>query len=275
MGMSFDDRKKLLADTQHAAAALIEDMAHVRDVVNSTAPQPSQIRLLSNILRRILVNRELTQVAAPRLGKIHLFAPDNSRETKEVDGLNVLIYQTGSPLLFPILKGFCIGFHKSGDPEQGTATFNMPWRRPEHFDPVHSVRLDGFLTQRVLCFRDRWATRLQIIKYAAICASGVHTEAPRSAVDKMLAQSRLALLLTQENGNPAVKLDVAALGSFFDMTAPPEESSFSYDPNRIDVVFVELLAAAFYLCRSPDVAHLEEVIRAELGIARPSEARTK
>ena len=79
----------------------------------------------------------------------------------------------------------------------------------------------------------------------------------------MLAHARLALRFTKQGDEPQVQLDFEVIGN--PHHPPPDVVEFSYDPNRIDLVMVELLAAAYYLCESPDIDRLEQSIRAELG----------
>ena len=60
-------REKLIAATRGAAISLIEDMPHIRDVLNRPDPERGQVRLLSNVLRRILIDNggDLRDIAAP------------------------------------------------------------------------------------------------------------------------------------------------------------------------------------------------------------------
>lgn len=263
MGLSYKQRQQLLAESKPAAAAFMEDIAHIREVVKSASPAPGQVRLLSNILRRLLVNRELNSVSAPRIDKFHIVAPDNNAYTSNKPGVDIVLYQSGSPLLFPMLQNYLIEF-KRKDSENGSLGIQFPSSVITGVVNTQIlVRLDGFLSQKVICFRGKWASRQDVIKYAAICGSGVHTETATKAVDKMLDQARLALRFTKQGNEPAVQMDFEVIGN--PHHPPPATIDFSYDPNRIDLVLVELLAAAYYLCESPDIDNLERSIREELG----------
>ena len=59
-----DDRT---ISTRETAAAFIEDMRHLRDVVNK--PDATELRRLTNILRRLLIDGDLGKIAAPRIGR--------------------------------------------------------------------------------------------------------------------------------------------------------------------------------------------------------------
>lgn len=263
MSSSPKDRQQRKAETKQAAAAFLDDIAHLRAIVKSDAPDPTLIRLSSNVLRRLLYNRELDLVAAPRIGKFHLLAPDHDEHAIARRDVDVVLFQSGSPLLFPMLQGFRVEFAKTNT-EQGTMGVTTPWKEKNPFDPnTKLVRLDGFLSQRVICFRSQWANRREVIGYAAVCASGVHSKPPTKSVELMLARARFALRFTKQGDEPAAQLDFDVIGN--PHHPPPEPVDFTYDQNRIDLVMVELLAASYYLCASPDVAKLETVIRAELG----------
>jgi len=77
MALSPANRQKLLETTREPAIALAEDVAHLRQFAGKMDPTASELRRLSSILRRLLVERDLGAVAAPRIGKILLNAPDN------------------------------------------------------------------------------------------------------------------------------------------------------------------------------------------------------
>jgi hypothetical protein len=72
-------REQLVSATREAAAAFIEDLAHIRDVVNKTDPDGAELRRLSNVLRRFLIDDggDLKDIAAPRIGRVVLLSPDN------------------------------------------------------------------------------------------------------------------------------------------------------------------------------------------------------
>lgn len=267
MGMSYKIRQELLHDTKQMAAAFLEDMNHIRRVVKSQEPQPAEVRLLSNVLRRLIVNREVQDVAAPRLGKIHIMAPNNEQHLAVKAGRSMVLYQTGGPVLSPQIQNFKIQFRKA-NAKTGTLEIDLPWGNlPWYSGGTRPTRVDGFLAQRVICFRDQWATRKDTIKFAAICASGVHSETPEAHIDKVLSRARYGLRFTRKGAQPAVELDMDAIGNpltpLSDLTPLP----FSYDPDRLDLVMVELLAAAYYLSISDDIPKLETIIRAELGCA--------
>jgi hypothetical protein len=74
--LSAAQKASLLADTYDMAQALLEDLAHFRNVSTKPDMQPSELRVLSVTLRRLLVNSELGKIATPRIGRIEVPAPD-------------------------------------------------------------------------------------------------------------------------------------------------------------------------------------------------------
>src|ERR1700726_624990 len=71
-----EDRAALLKQTLDTAVALADDLSPPREIVSQPKPSSGDIRRLSAQLRRLLVDRILSVVASPRLGKLTLLAPD-------------------------------------------------------------------------------------------------------------------------------------------------------------------------------------------------------
>jgi hypothetical protein len=71
MTENHDNSEERRALTREIAAVLLEDLAHMRAVLARPEPSRAEFRNLSATLRRILVaDRDLTAVAAPRIGRI-------------------------------------------------------------------------------------------------------------------------------------------------------------------------------------------------------------
>jgi hypothetical protein len=52
-------------------------MAHLREVLHKSVPERGELRRMSNVLRRILVEEDLKRISVPRLGKITITAWGN------------------------------------------------------------------------------------------------------------------------------------------------------------------------------------------------------
>src|SRR5437868_1161900 len=79
MSMNPEHKAELLASTREAAIACVEDVAHMRDVLSRLDPDRGELRRLSAILRRLLIDNggDLRRIAPPRVGRLELLIPDN------------------------------------------------------------------------------------------------------------------------------------------------------------------------------------------------------
>jgi hypothetical protein len=95
--MTLDPKKQaeLLRATKGAAAALIEDFQYIREVVAKGDPTNADIRRVSALLRRIIVEPDLVAISAPRLGKIKLIGPDNNSAYRAERGHPFLVFVSG------------------------------------------------------------------------------------------------------------------------------------------------------------------------------------
>jgi len=77
MPLSQEQKTQLRLSTAEAARALVEDLNYIRDVSKRVKSSRGELRRLSAVIRRILVDDDLGKIAAPRLGKLTIDAPDN------------------------------------------------------------------------------------------------------------------------------------------------------------------------------------------------------
>jgi hypothetical protein len=126
-------------------------------------------------------------------------------------------------------------------------------------DTSVKLKLDGFLSQRVLMFQGEWASRRDVIKYMANIASGVHSSTPSEPAEVLLHKIQRGITYSQRTGvyfNTKITTGI--------------DLPFRYDPDGLDVVLIELMAAASFLVSSDDTARLEDAIRDELRLFQPS-----
>lgn len=250
MAMTPEVKARLLIATREAAAAFLEDMTYLREVLKRPDPVRGELRRLSNELRRLLVDNggDLPGIAAPRIGRLMFQAPDNNPYYRAERGHALSYFASGSSLFFGIsVRGFMMFSGKSP--------------RMEQFDPEHTVDLplDRFLSQRLICLSGRWINRRQIIKYVANTASGVHSGTPQEEADKLLARIRQCVSYSVQNGSFHLDFNVDA----FNPKVP--DIPFKHQPNAVDPVLIELLATAHFVTTSPRVLELETVVRDELS----------
>jgi hypothetical protein len=247
MPISDNRRQELLASTRGAAVALLEDLQHFREVLKRPQPSGGELRRLSALLRRIIVDRDIAIVAAPRTGRIEFSAPDNNPYYKMAQQVRFRFFGSGGAEAFGIFIRALLGHY--GSPMM-----------PIGFHPDKKVplRLDNFLQQRVLCFEGEWASRGDVIKYIANIASGVHSGTPRPREQQAARLIERMRAMVAYSANPKVTIQ-------FLPTPQGITKEFSYSPDKIDPVLMELLATIHYLMLSEDVVRLESIIKTELG----------
>lgn len=259
MPLSPEQRAQMLVRSREAASAFVDDMGEIRRVLAVDGAPIGEIRRLSVVLRRLLVDRDLAIVASPRIGKITLLAPDNKP-----------IYsheKNNPPRLFVSGRAPVLGWHRMllVRSFRGAGHIdNIPKERisPPNLDIERRIQLslDGFLAQHVICFFGEWISRRAVIKYVANFASGAHSSSAREREETILAHLRRSSHISLGESGIHIHLpDVVNDQS-------REEVPFKrLAANSIDPVLIELLAAAHLLSLSPDVLNLECLVKRELG----------
>jgi hypothetical protein len=248
-----ESRARLLIATKEAAAAFVEDMAHIRELRAHEGKLPGQIRLLSGVLRRLLVDNDLRSIAPPRIGPLSICAPDNGGIYRAARKQPVFMFASGGVTVFQcnfraIVGGVGCEFVHEKDYDQSKT--------------VH-IGIDGFLNQNVLALNNEWLSRRHVVKYVANVASGVHSSSPQSNEEKLLSRLRAGFKFqSHEAGGAKIGVNGAAFSNI-DSQVP-----FRWSPNEVDIVLIELLAAAHFLSISPDIQKLETLITSEFGSER-------
>jgi hypothetical protein len=249
--------EQLLLATREAAAAFVEDMPHIREILNRTNPDRGELRRLSSVLRRLLIDNggDLRDIAAPRIGRFTLLSPDNKPVLKAARKVPYDFFASAGVVAF--------GIHfRAAAMEKGP--------RPQSLDGFHPERtvdlaMDNFLAQDVLCLQGKWVTRRDAIKYIANVASGVHSGIAKAETEKLVARIRKSATFKAIPNAANFEFRMDALHA--------TEPAFSYTADAIDPVLLEVLAAAHYLELSPDIRRLEDVVRQELGISSKTAVR--
>jgi hypothetical protein len=239
------DKVAMIASTRDTAHALVDDLQHIRDIIDRAEPSSGDIRRLSNQLRRIIIESDLREVAAPRVGRIEITGPDLRPLYRHVELRPIVFVSGGEVAVFGLLMD---GMRL----EKGSfATEIQGWQPGSEV----SLRLDTFRDQRVLYAQGRWVTRGDVIKYVANVAHGVHSSDPKDWQHELIRFVRYAI--TAGKGDvPEISLNENAI-------IGPDEL-FPPDRTRIDVTLLQLIAAARYLTRSPQVQALEAIIGEEV-----------
>ncbi|MER9436551.1 hypothetical protein [Mesorhizobium sp. M0618] len=263
MALSEDERSRLLVSTRGAAGAFVEDMEYLCEAVERKETSRGEIRRISAILRRLVVDRDLGIVAGPRLGKITITAPDNRAFYRVAEKLEYLIFVSGGAKVFEawIDRINVLITDRPANASEADVAKKLLAKLPTDDRATWKVQLtlDQFAQQKVLFYRGCWVTRQQVIKYMANISSGVHSGAPTEKFDLALAQLRHSTGVTI-TGPTSVNLDVFKGGLH------SQETAVTHSRDSVDLVLVETLAAATWLTDSPRVLQLENAVREELGL---------
>jgi hypothetical protein len=248
MSKADEKRAQRLITTREAAAALVEDLRHIREIVNRADPDRGELRRLSGVLRRLFVDGDLNDISGPRTGRLMVTAPDNKPFYDAEGDKPYAFFGSGGVTMF----GISFRAHMV---ESGTRP-----RQITDFDPDRTISLPihNFMSQNVLCLQGQWIMRRDVIKYTANIAGGVHSGAPREEIQKTVARIR------RSANYRAPTADTPLILSFNMDAMHPTETPFQYDPTAIDPLLVEILATAHFLVSSPSVESLETAIREEL-----------
>lgn len=250
---------ELTKATRSKAAAFVEDLPHIREILKRTDTDKRAVRSLSNELRRILVDGDLRDVAAPRIGRYSLLSFDNAPIFKAERKAPFAFFQSGGAAV-------CGAFIRAGMVEHGNRR-----RALDYFDSEQTISLplDNFLSQKVLCLNGTWASRREVIKYVAHVAHGVHSGQPRDAEHILLNRIRHVAKFSVQPVPPGLGAPEGEkmLSFQFNIDALSDgDMEFTYDAKAIDPTLVELLATAHLLVISPDIVKLEASIKQELGL---------
>lgn len=233
-----------LKETQEAAAALFEDLAYLRALLDTDYPEKADIRRSSVVLRRILVDGDLSMVAAPRIGRFYLQAPDNKP-------LYVSSRKEPFPFLFSGGNVPIFGVYlRCGMVERAGNARSLP--KEFHPDRLVDLRIGSFCKQNVLSFEGQWVSRSDVIKYIAHIGFGVHSGMRKTDSDHLINRIRYAVTLSVVDDTTTISFNP----DVFDKIDLP----IKYDPMAIDPVLLELLVTAHMLVNSPDIVRLEAEI---------------
>jgi len=159
--MSEKQRLQFLEDTRGQAIALLEDFAHFRELLSRPDPFRGELRRISATLRRLLIERSISMVAGPRIGRFLFTTLDNKGEHL-------------TKIVWYVAGGAPFGT-KPGEP---AIPLDLVQRKKSLELTSAKVRLDGFLNQPLFGLHGKLATRKDVIEYAAYSLHGFITNRP-------------------------------------------------------------------------------------------------
>jgi hypothetical protein len=204
------------------------------------------VRRLAHIARRLLTDSgqgELARVAAPRVGRIHVSAPNNQGDydaQAEIPAIHWI--SGGAPIAGVTMRGFQL---YEGQPnfEKIADIYRRAGGLGEKTIPLHK-----FMYQRVAFFRGTWCNRHDVIDYVANVGHGVHSgkadTAKRMALDALARSTQVGIQI----------IDQSTI-----IQAVPREKS-------CDGISYEMLCTLYFVSHADDVRALERTIGQELGI---------
>jgi len=257
MAMSPEVRLQRLEATKDMAAALLEDIHHIREITSKLAPERGELRRLSGILSRFLLENDLANVAAPRTSRVYIRCPDNQDYYRAARNKNLPLFCSGGASAFGITSRSMM-VTDGNHPLDATDLDD---------DRTVDLTVDSFTKQNVLCFHGQWASRKDVILYIRHVGSGVHSGKPTANQTEKFAivenVRRCVEMRILERSGSDPESDLVGFGLNMNALAGnPDE--LSYRADRIDLALFELLCAARFICESPDVIELESSIRNEL-----------
>lgn len=247
--MTEEQRSARLVATTDKARHLVEDLAYLREMVGKDELDAPQLRRASAVLRRVLVEGDLIEVAGPRIGKLMILSPDIGALHRANDRETIPFAAAAGACLFGVeLAAMLVN--------SGPTPKDLPGYHP---DARVQLNMENFLKQRVICLHGDWVTRHQIIKFVANIGSGVHSGAPVESEERLIHRMRSASRIQMVDGVPSIEFNLDALSEV--------PAAVIYSRDAIDVVLIELLTTARLITDAPDVKRLETTI--EAGFSDP------
>lgn len=243
--LSDAEKAALVEATRSAAAVMVDDLAYLRRQVEDLSPSPGDVRRLSAIVRRLLIDGDLTKVAAPRIGRIELWGPD-SRKLQRLNAerpfefLAVGMHFTFGSEYWAI----AMEFYPPNEPVVDRSDDAIP-------KELVPLRVDVFLNQKVIYFKGKSASRADVIKYVSNVAHGVHSGSPKEDSHHLIEKVRYIGTYDTSAENRVFHLNHS-----FIINQPTEAV-----PHVVDLSQIMLWNAVHFLVNSEDVLRLEEHVK--------------
>jgi hypothetical protein len=267
--LSAEKRMDLVQATKGAAAAFLEDMQYLREVSVRIQTSRGELRRLSAVLRRLVVENEIARIASPRIGRINFHATDLKPFYSLFKNTNILFFSGSSAYVFgvDVMPFLMVNL---GQVPIGSSPEDYIRQRIGSFDKLNrfsttSLRAGNFVAQKVICYSRQWVSRGAIITYVANFMSGVHSGTPIQHEELLMERIRGACIYGIEGGDLRIHVLPELGRDSAPLTLASSRGKLDFDAASLDPLLVEVLATARLLVESPDIATLEGVLSAELG----------
>ena len=257
MVLGRSEKAAMIASTHEAACNLRDDLSYIRSTIAKLEIESADLRRMSAVLRRLLIDNQgdLRKVAPPRLGKrVEIVAYDSREFLKESLGRSIALCTLGVSGLFGIPQESIAIFQNNSPVENPNIKIRGFRGAPT---PPILLSLDKFMSQNVLCFNGIWARRIDVIKFVANVAGGVHSGKNIEPIDFILDEARKHAVFRLEDGQPKIEFSV-------DLFPGNTIRGVDFRRRGVDFVLLQLMVAARYLTISPDIHALEKTINSEV-----------
>jgi hypothetical protein len=265
--MSPEKREHLEVTTRMMARHLLEDILYIRDVIVRATTSRAEIRRMSAVIRRVLVDGDLQKVAAPRVGKLLIQAPDRKTFYKVADRVqSIMFFASGGAPVHGVRVNALLMLNAGNiAPEKMEKTSSELTSSLDASEKI-SLRPSNFLDQRVLCFDGRWVTRRSAIKYIANVGAGVHSGLVETPEEKLLLDLECSCTYKVIDRQLEVHILPQMGADSFKVLMMPDAGPLpdDYPGDILNAVVLEVLAAGVMLVTSPDVVELERFVATEL-----------
>lgn len=254
-----DKLQKRIVDTRDAAAALLDDLSYFREIQTKSNISFGDIRAFSVILRRLICQNDLISIASPRIGTLRIITNDTNEYEQIAKNHKVQLFCSLGVDVFDFhMDEICaydiVGHKASRKIEKNKINKSVYSVNKKQIE----LTVDRFQRQKIIFYNEIWITRHALISYVANKLSAAHSDNNLNEIEKRLAQVRCGNRIVADDNN-GIKLE------FFDNGLDSSEIKMDYSKKGIDILSLEVIAAAQRLANSPDVLLLESKIRDELG----------
>lgn len=237
-------RSNLQRYTREAAIALLDDLEYMDEITKEPFPKKGDIRRLSAIIRRILIENDLQTVANPRIGSLRILY--DCCGLSKLSQLKEATYIAGGlPPIYGNPFGLCMVFEQPND---------VAYQNEEVFGSV-----DKFLAEVVFFVDGIAVNRGDLIKYVCYKEFGVHGNGKNSYEFSAIEKVKNCLLAYRDQ-NGEIKMQMSA--------NPSETNSLKKEllksNNIFTLPYVQIIGTIRYVLLSPDVINLMTFIRREL-----------
>lgn len=242
MALRDDKKHALRARTLEAALVLVDDFQFITGTLAKPSPTTGDVRRISVILRRLLLDGHLKHVAAPRIGRVAIELPDNRELLYAAEGQFVTVG------LAPMFGWSCLpfGLYRTFPEPHRENFLNIP---SDESLSSRSVSVEGLLSDLVVRIDGQFVCRSDILKFVCYHAFGAHYSGQESPVFELIRRFRYSVLFSRHESG-VLEISVGNLNR-------------DAKPHLMDLLHAHLFATGYFLATSPDVLTLIDAIKAE------------